>query len=134
MRFNSGRSLENEALRTEAQREANRALQLEPHNGEAYVALELVLPRFHWQEREALLLKGIAADPDFEPVAMMKGRLLWSVGRNRDALPWFKRAYNIDPLHNDNTFTYAVSLASGGQIGREPEADGTNGCPMAGTY
>lgn len=107
---------QNEALRTEARREANRALQLEPHNGEAYVALELVLPRFHWQEREALLLKGIAADPDFEPVAMMKGRLLWSVGRNRDALPWFKRAYNLDPLHNDGTFTYAVSLASGGQM------------------
>jgi DNA-binding winged helix-turn-helix (wHTH) protein/tetratricopeptide (TPR) repeat protein/TolB-like protein len=105
---------DNEALRKEAQQEAHRALELDPHNGEAYVALELILPRFNWKEREVLLVKGADADPDFEPAAMHEARLLWSVGRNHDALPWFRRAYNIDPLHNDNVFTYAVSLASEG--------------------
>ena len=106
---------ENDALREEAQREAYRALELAPHNGEAYVALELILPRFNWKEREALLLKGANADPDFEPTAMMEARLLWSVGRSHDALAWFRRAYNVDPLHNDNVFTYAVSHAAEGQ-------------------
>ena len=105
---------ENEALRKEAQQEAQRALELDPHDGEAYVALELILPRFNWKERETLLLKGADADPDFEPVAMHEARLLWSVGRGHDALPWFRRAYNVDPLHNDNVFTYAVSLAAEG--------------------
>ncbi|HWU55274.1 MAG TPA: winged helix-turn-helix domain-containing protein [Rhizomicrobium sp.] len=105
---------ENQALRQDVKREANRALELDPHNGEAYVALELSLSRWNWKEREALLLKGIEADPSFEPTAMMEARLLWSVGRNHDALAWFKRAYNIDPLHNDNVFTYTVSLAAEG--------------------
>jgi DNA-binding winged helix-turn-helix (wHTH) protein/tetratricopeptide (TPR) repeat protein len=105
---------ENEALRKEAKQEADKALELDPHNGEAYVALELLLPRFDWSGREALLLKGANADPDFEPGAMMEARLLWSVGRNHDALPWFRRAYNVDPLHDDNVFTYAVSQAAEG--------------------
>ena len=104
----------NDALRAESRRNANRALELDLHNGEAYVALELILSRWNWKEREALLLKGINADPDFEPTAMHEARLLWSVGRGHDAQAWFKRAYNIDPLHNDNVFTYAVSLASEG--------------------
>jgi DNA-binding winged helix-turn-helix (wHTH) protein/TolB-like protein/tetratricopeptide (TPR) repeat protein len=106
---------ENEVLRQEARQEANRALELDPHNGEAYIALELILPRLNWREREALLLKGANADPEFEPAAMHEARLLWSVGRSHDALPWFKRAYNTDPLHNDNVFTYAVSLAAEGR-------------------
>jgi tetratricopeptide (TPR) repeat protein len=101
---------ENEALRSEAVREAGRALELEPANGEAYLALELALPRFNWQEREMLLLKGIKADPGFGPGAVMEGRLLSAVGRNKDALFWYRRAYNIDPLHNNNTFPYAASL------------------------
>jgi tetratricopeptide (TPR) repeat protein len=112
--FQLRNSAENAAMRNEARQEANRALQLTPQNGEAYLALELIAPRYYWQDREALLLKGLNADPAFEPAAMMEGRLLWSVGRNHDALPWFKRAYNTDPLHNDNTFTYAASLASEG--------------------
>lgn len=105
---------ENDALRAESRRNAIRALELDPHNGESYIALELILPRFNWEEREALLLKGAEADPDFEPAAMHEARLLWSVGRGHDAMAWFKRAYNVDPLHNDNVFTYAVSLASEG--------------------
>ncbi len=105
---------ENEALRQDSRLEATRALELDPHNGEAYVALELILPRFNWQQREALLLKGANADPDFEPAAMMEARLLWSLGRGHDAFAWFRRAYNVDPLHNDNVFTYAVSHAAEG--------------------
>jgi DNA-binding winged helix-turn-helix (wHTH) protein/TolB-like protein len=105
---------DNQALRDELRREANRALALEPHNGEAYVALEMALPRFQWKDREALLLKGIAVDPDFEPAAGMEGRLLWSVGRSKAALRWFKQAHNADPLHIGNNFYYATSLASEG--------------------
>jgi DNA-binding winged helix-turn-helix (wHTH) protein/TolB-like protein/tetratricopeptide (TPR) repeat protein len=112
--FHLRTDVENETMRKEARVEALRALQLDAHNGEAYVALELILPRFNWKEREELLLKGANADPDFEPAAMHEARLLWSVGRGHDALAWFRRAYNVDPLHNDNVFTYAVSLAAEG--------------------
>jgi DNA-binding winged helix-turn-helix (wHTH) protein/TolB-like protein len=105
---------QNKLLREEARQEANRALALDPANGEAYLALELVLPRFNWKEREAILLKGIKADPGFAPGAYMEGRLRSAVGRNRDALFWFRRGHNMDPLHNNNSFTYAVSLMSEG--------------------
>jgi TolB-like protein len=105
---------QNVMLRDEARREAKRALELDPANGEAYVALELVLPRFSWKERELVLLRGIKADPGFSPVTYMEGRLRSAVGRNQDALFWFRRGYNIDPLHANNTFTYAVSLLSQG--------------------
>jgi DNA-binding winged helix-turn-helix (wHTH) protein/TolB-like protein len=104
----------NEPLRQEARQEAHRALELDPHNGEAYVALELIELPWNWGERETLILKGVNADPGFEPLAMMEARLLWSVGRSHDALSWFRRAYNVYPLHNDNAFTYAVSQAAEG--------------------
>src|SRR5258706_3055166 len=103
-----------DALRAEARREAGRALAFEPHNGEAHVALELSLPTLDWTGREALLIQGAAADPSFEPGAMMEGRLLWVVGRGHDALPWFWRAHDLNPLHNGETWSLALILASEG--------------------
>jgi TolB-like protein len=103
-----------DALRAEARREAGRALALEPHNGEAYLALELSLPTLDWMGREALLIQGAAAEPSFEPGAMMEGRLLWVVGRGNEALPWFWRAHDLNPLHNGETWSLAVILASEG--------------------
>jgi hypothetical protein len=105
---------DNQLLRDESRTEANRALQLEPANGEAYVALEVALPRFDWQAREALLLKGNKADPGFGPIPLMEGRLAAAVGRNQDSLFWMKRAHNIDPLHNGNNFEYVVTLLAEG--------------------
>jgi DNA-binding winged helix-turn-helix (wHTH) protein/TolB-like protein len=106
-----------EARHAEARREARRALELEPHNGEAYTALELNLPVRDWQGREALLLQGTAADPSFEPIVMMEGRLLWVVGRAREALPWLQRAHDVYPLHNGEAWSLAVSLAAQGRAG-----------------
>ena len=70
----------------------------------------------HWTGRggEALLVEGTAMDPNFEPGAMMEGRLLWSVGRGRDALAWFQRAHDLDPLHNRGTGSLTLNLAEEG--------------------
>ena len=106
-----------DVLRAEAQREARRALALEPHNGEAYLALELALPTLDWTGREALLIQGAAAEPSFEPGAMMEGRLLWVAGRGHDALPWLWRAHELNPLHNGETWSLAIILASEGHPG-----------------
>jgi DNA-binding winged helix-turn-helix (wHTH) protein/TolB-like protein len=103
-----------DALRAEARWEAGRALALEPHNAEAYTALELALPTLDWAGRESLLIQGAAAEPSFEPDVMMEGRLLWVVGRAADALPWFWRAHELNPLHNGETWSLAVILASEG--------------------
>ena len=104
-----------DALRADARSEAKRALALEPHNGEAWTALELAAPRLDWQGREALMVQGIAADPNFEPIVMMEGRLLWAVGRGKDAFAWLKRAHELNPLHNGETWSLALNLASEGR-------------------
>jgi TolB-like protein len=103
-----------DAKRAELRREAKQALELEPHDGEAYLALELSLPTLDWMGREALIMQSVAVEPSFEPGAMMEGRLLWVVGRGHDALPWFYRAHDLNPLHNGETWSLAVILASEG--------------------
>ena len=80
------------------------------------MALEYLAPLFDWRGREALLIQGIAADPNFEPIVLLEGRLLWSVGRGHDALPWFRRAHAVDPLRNGDMRTLALSLASEGRL------------------
>jgi DNA-binding winged helix-turn-helix (wHTH) protein/TolB-like protein len=105
-----------DALRADARLEAKRALALDPHNGEAWMALEYLAPLFDWRGREALLIQGIAADPSFEPIVLLEGRLLWFVGRGRDALPWFRRAHAVDPLRVGDSRTLALGLASEGRL------------------
>lgn len=80
------------------------------------MALAYLAPRFDWREREALLVQGIAADPDFEPIVLMEGRLLWGAGRGHDALPWFRRAHAVDPLRVGDSRTLALGLASEGRL------------------
>ena len=103
-----------EPLRADVRREAARALALDPHNGEAYLALELALPPLDWRARESLLLQGNIADPGFEPGAMMEGRLQWFVGRGHSALGWLQRAHDINPLHDGANWTLAINLAAEG--------------------
>jgi hypothetical protein len=104
-----------DALRADVRLEAKRALALEPHNGEAWLALELSTPLLDWQGREALLVQGTAADPNFEPIVMMEGRLIWAVGRGKDAIVWLKSAHDINPLHNGEALSLALNLASEGR-------------------
>ena len=105
-----------DALRADALLEAKRALALEPHNGEAWTAREFLAPPLDWQGREALLVQGIAADPNSELNMIMEGNLLGAVGRGRDALVWFRRAHDIDPLLVMGNGLLAFSLASEGRL------------------
>ncbi|HLY80856.1 MAG TPA: hypothetical protein VKQ70_15850, partial [Caulobacteraceae bacterium] len=110
-----------EPLRADVRREAATALALDPHNGEAYTALELAEPPLEWRRRENLLLQGNVADPGFEPGALMEGRLQWSVGRGETARTWLERAHSINPLHDGASWTLAINLAA---EGRTQEARG----------
>jgi len=104
-----------DALRVDARSEAKRALALDPHNGEAWMALDYLVPLHDWHGREELLIQGIAADPDFEPIVLLEGRLLWFAGRGRDALPWIQRAHSIDRLRVGDSRSLALILASQGR-------------------
>ena len=85
------------------------------------------------REREALLVQGIAADPNFEPIVMMEGRLLWAVGRGKDALAWLKRAHELNPLHNGETMVAGVEPGGAGPSGGKPGDCRTDGASMAGS-
>ena len=103
-------------LRAQVRQEARRALELDPHNGEAYTALELALPPLDWKAREDLLVQGASMDPSFEPGIMMEGRLLAAVGRGREALGFLSRAHELDPLHNGASWSLAFALAEHGRM------------------
>jgi TolB-like protein len=105
----------------EARQEAQRALALDSHAAEAYLALATIEPPSHWSVREHLLDSAIAADPRFSFAALFQARLLIQVGRSADALPLAQRAAALRPLFAGGQSTLGDLLVQGGQVaaGRE---------------
>jgi adenylate cyclase len=65
---------------------ARRALELDPHNGEADMFLANVSPMGAWAARESLFSKGAAADPTSAPLFHFQSKFFGQVGRFGDAL------------------------------------------------
>lgn len=107
---------EAQRVRSDARGEARRALALDPHNSEAYLALEVLTPQTDWARREDLLIRGAAVDPGFSQTVAMEGRLLWATGRCNDAVAWLFRARGLDPMHEGATNSLVLLLASEGNI------------------
>jgi hypothetical protein len=83
-----------------ARREVARALAIDPKDASAYFAWSLLEPNY--LAREAVLLKGIAADGHppipYAAINNTEGELLMQLGRERDALPYIARSVALDPL------------------------------------
>lgn len=108
------------ALREEAKKAAERALELDKLNSEAYQALASLLPPFAYAQREALHLKSVAVRPsDCGCEYMGLGDFLNRVGRNADAVDAFNRARDMIPLSADVIASVAESLFV---VGRTDEA------------
>jgi TolB-like protein len=103
-------------LLVEARNEAQRALQLNPNVGEGYLALAYLLPSADWQGREALLLKGSAADPDWPFLPYHVSKHLWTVGDLKGALAVDERGLALMPFHLGLSAQQAIELASLGQL------------------
>lgn len=84
------------ALRREAEREAKRALALDPANGEAYLALSILAESL--VEEEALCRKGLKVEPDEPTLNSNLAALLDDVGRSGEALALQRRSVMLDPL------------------------------------
>jgi TolB-like protein len=80
------------AFRQEAKSEAERALALDPKDADAYVALELLEPADNWAGREALLRRGVAANPDWPHANGFLGSVLAETGRLDEAAGYFQKA------------------------------------------
>ncbi len=104
-------------LRKEARAEADRALALDPKDADAYVALMFLVPRPGWVERERLLRRAIAVDPDWPHANGFLGILLSEVGRIREAAAYTQRASAANPLSPDLGWTAqsAQMLAAAGR-------------------
>ena len=105
------------ALRAEARKAADRALALDPANGETYFALSMLIPAQNVAEREALFQKGLKVDPDEPTLNSSLAALLSDEGRFEQALTHLRRAVMLDPLSPRKTAALAQGLANTGQIG-----------------
>ncbi len=78
-------------LRAQATAEAKQALVLDPKSSNAFLAQEELLPPDHWADRELLLRKALAANPDWPNTNGFLGITLAEAGRLSDALSFTRK-------------------------------------------
>ena len=94
----------------EAEREARRALAIDPKDADAYVALSLLRPESDYAGREKLLDQALAANPSWAYANREKAHLLFDVGRLAEGVAVIERAAAANPLSlNISTETYLVA-------------------------
>jgi adenylate cyclase len=87
-------------LAEDAREAAERALGADPSMGEAYAVLAALEGDFfgRWREREALLDKALAAEPNNPHLLFRHGQFLVSTGRVTAGYAQQARAFELDPL------------------------------------
>lgn len=110
------RMVNQEALRAEAVRAAERALKLDKDNSEAYQALAGLQPPFAYAAREKLHIKSVSVSPsDCGCEYVGYGGFLYGVGRISEAVDAFKRAHDMIPLGADVNANWAEALFVAGR-------------------
>jgi adenylate cyclase len=84
----------------DAREAAERALGADPLMGEAYAVLAALEGEFlgRWREREALMEKALAAEPNNPHLLFRHGQFLVSTGRVTEGYGQQARAFELDPL------------------------------------
>jgi TolB-like protein len=109
------------AVRKEAARAARRALELDPHSADAYVAQEMLLPPTEWAKREALLRKAVLVDPKWPHSNGFLAMLLTETGRMREAAVYGQRAAAADLQIDWKPFGARMACDAGQAEGQIPE-------------
>jgi len=97
------RGLPGQSLVQEADREAHRALELDPKDSDAYVTLGLLAPTLDFAQREHWFRLAIAADPTWPDGSGYLGFVMADLGRLNEAANLWVRAASISPLSPDWT-------------------------------
>jgi TolB-like protein/DNA-binding winged helix-turn-helix (wHTH) protein/Flp pilus assembly protein TadD len=89
-----------EQLMPKALAAAQRAIQLDPQNGEAYTALGSVqtIYEWDWSAAEQNLIRGIALNPNDSIAEFKYAVYLDAMGHPQDAVTHMRRAVQLDPL------------------------------------
>jgi len=96
--WNPRRDIPFEATLAEAERGAQRALELQPQNSTALVVLGNVhRDRYEWADAEASYRRALAVDPDNPEAHQQYGELLHKMGRLQEAVRSMDRAAALDP-------------------------------------
>ena len=108
------------SLRREARESAERALRLDPDNGQAYAAKAMLLPSKAYREREELLKKATSVRPtDCVCEAVMYAGFLLSVGRVEESYAYFRRVRDMRPSSRFGLAGQALALFI---LGRDDDA------------
>lgn len=76
---------------------ARRAIALNPHQGLAFFALAQTIPGLErWFERNAVVMKGLALDPDNGEINAAHTDDLMQIGRLQDALGFIQHSFAVD--------------------------------------
>jgi len=109
--YSQASDLQRDSLRKEAWDATEKAIRLDPQNGDAYVMQNHLLPRSDLVGREALLRKAVerrsfscACEHHFY------GWLLWEVGKVEDASQELQRAVNEDPFNIQARTNFAQTM------------------------
>jgi TolB-like protein len=83
-----------------AERDAQRALELDPQLSEAHIAIGDVrrMRDFDWRGAEAAYARAISLNPSSEAAHRLYGLLLAALGRQPEAIREARRAHGLDPL------------------------------------
>jgi tetratricopeptide (TPR) repeat protein len=108
-------------VRIEAARAARRALELDPHSADAYVAREMLLPPTEWAKREALLRRAVSVDPKWPHSNGFLAMLLTETGRLREAAVYGQRAAAADLQIDWKPFGARMACDAGQAEGQIPE-------------
>ena len=114
-RYRHGAALQSDpGAAAEAEREARRALAIDPKDADAYVALSLLRPESDYAGREKLLDQALAANPSWAYANSAKASLLFDVGRLSEGVAALGRAAAANPL-SLNIPTDTALVANGQQ-------------------
>lgn len=100
-------------VRAESARAASRALELDPHSADAYVARALLLKPTDWARREAQLRKAVSVDPKWPHGNGFLAMLLNETGRMREGAVYGQRAAAADLQINWKPFGAMMACDAG---------------------
>ena len=115
-----GLARDSASLRSEAESEARRALEINSKDPDALVALGLLTPTLDFAQRESWYRKALASNPSWSHANGFLGNVMTNVGRLQDALELYQRAASVNPLAADWSVIVPLALVN---VGETSEAD-----------